>query len=108
MPTVSIRALHLRKWRQSKGRSGCAPACAIQWQPGVCEKPRIKCSDCGHRLLADETCYLVEVDFDEAEWRDDVFKSLAEDAQRTAAIAAEIICAYRDGPKVLVLAMPIS
>jgi hypothetical protein len=23
----------------------------IEWRAGVCEKPRIKCSDCGNRLL---------------------------------------------------------
>lgn len=76
-------------------RSGYAPACANEWRPGICEKPRIKCADCGYRLLiplsdqvifehlagkqtvgvypmlADETCYFLAVDFDEAEWRQD-------------------------------------
>ena len=72
-----------------------SPACANEWLAGVCEKPRIKCGDCGKRLLiplsdaviydhlagehtvgvypllADDTCYLLAVDFDEADWRDD-------------------------------------
>lgn len=84
------------RWESnSTGKSGYTPACANEWRPGVCEKPRIKCSDCGNRLLVplsdqviydhlsgqhtvgvyplleDDTCYFLAVDFDEAEWRDD-------------------------------------
>ena len=33
------------------GKSGYSPACANEWLSGVCEKPRIKCGDCGNRLL---------------------------------------------------------
>ena len=36
---------------KSTGKSGYSPACANEWRAGVCEKPRIKCSDCCHRLL---------------------------------------------------------
>lgn len=78
------------------GKAGYAPACANEWRAGVCEKPRIKCGDCGNRLLiplsddiiydhlagkhtvgvypllTDDTCYFLAVDFDEAEWREDV------------------------------------
>ena len=40
------------RWEsKSTGKSGYAPACANEWRAGVCEKPRIKCSDCGNRLL---------------------------------------------------------
>ena len=83
------------RWESKAGRSGYAPACANEWRPGVCDKPRIKCGDCGNRkllpltdevvfrhlagdivigiypLLPDDTCYFLAVDFDEAEWRDD-------------------------------------
>lgn len=83
------------RWESKAGKSGYAPACANEWKPGVCEKPRIKCGDCGNRqllpltdevvyrhlagevvvgiypLLSDDTCYFLAVDFDEAEWRDD-------------------------------------
>ncbi|MDX9666349.1 DEAD/DEAH box helicase family protein [Pseudomonas sp. P5_152] len=83
------------RWESKAGKSGYAPACANEWRPGVCEKPRIKCGDCGNRqllpltdevvyrhlagevvvgiypLLSDDTCYFLAVDFDEAEWRDD-------------------------------------
>jgi hypothetical protein len=79
------------RWEsKTSGKSGYAPACGNEWRPGVCEKPRIKCSDCAHRLLIpvsdevifghlagkhtvgiypllqDDTCHLLAVDFDEA------------------------------------------
>jgi superfamily II DNA or RNA helicase len=84
------------RWEgKTSGKTGYAPACANEWRAGICEKPRIKCSDCGHRsplpltdavifkhlsgdhtvgvypLLEDDTCYFLAVDFDEAEWRED-------------------------------------
>jgi superfamily II DNA or RNA helicase len=84
------------RWEsKTSGKSGYAPACANEWRAGVCEKPRIKCSDCGYRqlipladaiiyahlagehtigvypLLDDDTCHFLAVDFDEAEWRED-------------------------------------
>lgn len=66
-----------------------------EWRTGVCEKPRIKCGDCGSRLLVplsdavlydhlagkhtvgvyplleDDTCHFLAIDFDEAEWKED-------------------------------------
>jgi len=84
------------RWEsKTTGKSGYAPACAHEWRAGVCEKPRIKCGDCTNRLLIplsdaviynhlvgehtigvyplleDDTCHLLAVDFDEADWRDD-------------------------------------
>jgi superfamily II DNA or RNA helicase len=84
------------RWKsRSSGRSGYAPACANEWQPGICEKPRVACRDCSHRqllpltdaaiyghlagdhtlglypLLEDDHCHLLAVDFDLQEWRDD-------------------------------------
>jgi len=44
--------------------------------------------------LTDDTCHFLAADFDEAEWRDQA---------RTDAIAAEVINAYGQGRKVLVL-----
>ena len=85
------------RWEsKTTGKAGYSPACANEWRPGVCEKPRIKCTDCGSRqfiplsdaviydhlagvrtlgvypLLTDDTCHFLAVDFDEAEWKDDV------------------------------------
>ena len=31
------------------GRVGYSPACANEWVAGICEKPRIKCSECPHQ-----------------------------------------------------------
>ncbi|MEN9983734.1 MAG: hypothetical protein RI918_1703, partial [Pseudomonadota bacterium] len=84
------------RWEsKTSSNSGYAPACANEWRAGVCEKPRIKCGDCSNRvlipltdsiiykhlagehtvgiypLLADDTCYLLAVDFDKADWRED-------------------------------------
>ncbi len=84
------------RWEsKTTGKSGYAPACGNEWRAGVCEKPRIKCGDCNHRLLlplsdaviyehlagkrtigvypllADDTCHFLAVDFDEADWRED-------------------------------------
>ncbi len=83
------------RWEsKTSGKAGYSPACANEWLAGVCQKPRIKCSDCANRLLMplsdgviydhlkgehtigvyplleDDTCYFLAADFDEAEWRD--------------------------------------
>src|SRR5215472_5720831 len=40
------------RWEsKSTGKSGYAPACANEWRAGICEKPRIKCAECVHRVL---------------------------------------------------------
>jgi superfamily II DNA or RNA helicase len=83
------------RWESKAGKAGYAPACANEWRAGVCEKPRIKCADCGHRslmaltdqtifdhlagrhttgvypLLTNDMCNFLAVDFDDAEWRED-------------------------------------
>src|SRR5216683_7197977 len=83
------------------GKTGYQPVCANEWVKGVCEKPRIKCSDCPHQrflsvadeairwhlsgqdnkgkdfvmgiypMLQDETCFILAVDFDNEGWRED-------------------------------------
>jgi hypothetical protein len=77
-------------------RKGYAPACSNEWVRGVCEKPRVKCSECPNQafisvsdqvvldhlqgrhvmgvypLLPDDTCWFLAADFDEASWADDV------------------------------------
>lgn len=83
------------RWESKSGKAGYAPACANEWRAGVCEKPRVKCADCGHRmlvpltdqtiydhlsgrqtigayaLLANDNCRFLAVDFDDADWRAD-------------------------------------
>lgn len=36
-------------FNKKTGRVGYTPACAHEWDRGVCGKPRVKCADCPHR-----------------------------------------------------------
>lgn len=88
------------------GRSGYVFACAHEWVRGICEKPKIKCSECPHRrflpvtddiirwhlsgvdntgrdfvmglypMLLDETCFFLVADFDKASWQEDAMEFL--------------------------------
>ena len=103
------------RWEsKSSGKSGYSPACANEWRAGVCEKPRIKCSDCGHRsliplsdeiiykhlsgeqtlgvypMLTDDTTLFLAVDFDDAEWREDVMAFAQSCRELGVPIAIEI------------------
>src|SRR5512134_1483927 len=93
------------------GGSGYAPACANEWVRGVCEKPRIKCSECPNQafipvsddvvldhlrgrhvigvypLLRDETCWFLAADFDGESWADDV-SAFVETCRRVGLAAA--------------------
>jgi superfamily II DNA or RNA helicase len=91
------------RWENARSqKSGYAPACSNEWQRGICEKPRIKCSACSNQafiscsdtivarhlkgtsdagspfvigvypMMVDNTCGFLAVDFDEAEWQRDV------------------------------------
>ena len=101
------------------GKSGYAPACANEWRPGVCEKPRIKCAVCPNRqflpvtddvvrwhltgadgagapftmglypMRLDETCHLLAVDFDGKTWGDDASAYLATCSRRGVPAALE-------------------
>lgn len=83
------------------GRAGYSPACGNEWVRGICEKPRIKCSECPHQrflpvtddvvrwhlsgrddqgrgfvmgvypMLLDESCFFLAADFDKTTWQDD-------------------------------------
>ena len=100
------------------GRSGYAPACANEWVPGVCGKPRVKCAECPNRafqpvtdnetrwhltgtddfgrpfvmgvypMLQNETCHLLAVDFDGPTWVDDSAAYLAACLAHEVPIAA--------------------
>ncbi|WP_322555773.1 TOTE conflict system archaeo-eukaryotic primase domain-containing protein, partial [Sporosarcina beigongshangi] len=84
------------RWESQSGSSGYIPACALEWQKPICQKPLIKCSQCQHRqllpltdqvlneqlngektigiypLLSDGTCTFLAVDFDGSQWKQDV------------------------------------
>lgn len=83
------------------GKSGYQPACGNEWIRGICEKPRIKCSECLQQawlpvtdrvirchlsgkdehgspfvmglypMLLDESCFFLAVDFDGETWKGD-------------------------------------
>ena len=45
-----------RRWENSKtGKAGYAPACRNEWVRGICEKPRIKCSNCPNQAFVPVT-----------------------------------------------------
>ena len=88
------------------GRAGYQPACGNEWVRGICEKPRIKCSDCPHQrwlpvsdevvrqhlsgedghhqpfvmgvypMLLDEKCWFLAADFDRTDWQQDALAFL--------------------------------
>jgi len=82
-----------KKW---KNKSGYSPYCYNDFKPGLCNKPKIKCSGCNNSNFAQlnheqlkkhllgeqvlglypmttkDTCYLLAMDFDEATWKDDI------------------------------------
>lgn len=40
------------RWQNDKtGKSGYAPVCSNEWARGICQKPRIKCSECRHQAF---------------------------------------------------------
>ena len=94
--------LYPRRFESKKtGKSGYSPACGNEWVRGICEKPKIKCSECRHRrflpvaddvvrwhlsgqddfgkdfvmglypMLLDETCFFLAADFDKSNWEED-------------------------------------
>lgn len=82
------------------GKSGYQPVCANLWRRPLCQKPKIKCHECGHRtlvplsgnvirqhlmgditvgiypMLATETCRMLAVDFDKDGWQEDALAFL--------------------------------
>ncbi|WP_338055994.1 TOTE conflict system archaeo-eukaryotic primase domain-containing protein [Thermanaerosceptrum fracticalcis] len=82
--------------KTKEGKSGYSPVCLNEWARGICNKPKIKCSECGNRnyavldfaaidkhlrgkdvfgvypMLPDETCYFLAIDFDDEGWEKDI------------------------------------
>ena len=45
-----------RLWiSRTTGKKGFSPVCNNEWIDGVCEKPKVKCSECSHRSFAPVT-----------------------------------------------------
>jgi len=91
--------VYAKRWEnKAKGIAGYSPACGNEWKPGICQKPKIKCSACKHKdflplsemavdahlrgrnnlvagiypLLSNETCWFLAIDFDDEGWQKDV------------------------------------
>ncbi len=89
--------VYARRWEnRKKGTSGYSPSCLNEWKPGLCVKPKGKCTGCTHKayleldenviddhlrgkivagiypMLPDETCWFLAIDFDDGEWEKDV------------------------------------
>lgn len=84
------------RWESEGGRKGYTPACALEWQRPICQKPVVKCKQCEHRkllsltdqvliehlngdktigiypFLQDGTCSFLAVDFDKEKWQQDI------------------------------------
>ncbi|MEC5218768.1 superfamily II DNA or RNA helicase [Actimicrobium sp. GrIS 1.19] len=95
-------------------KPGYSPVCANEWRRGVCEKPRIKCSECSHSLFApvtdhvvfrhlrgeitagvypllvDNRCYFLAIDFDDGDWREDARAVLKTCVEQDLPAALEI------------------
>jgi len=91
------RSVYPKRWENGRtGRSGYSPACDNEWQPGICQKPRVTCTECPHQkfpsfdekaveahlrgahtlgvyaIATDGTCRFLAADFDGANWSADV------------------------------------
>ena len=88
--------VYAKKWQNKKGFSGYSPVCLNEWAPGICNKPKIKCSRCGKQsyeplnefviekhlrggavigvypMNLDETCHFLAIDFDKEGWKKDI------------------------------------
>lgn len=104
--------VYATRYESKNGKSGYSPACSNEWVPGVCGKPKIKCSECLVRalipiaeqniydhlsgkqviglypLLKDDTCSFLAIDFDKGEWQKDV--SVFTEIYRTANVPYSI------------------
>lgn len=82
-----------RYWKNKQGKSGYSPVCNNEWDRKLCNKPKIKCSECPNQnfspltdkelylhltgkqivglypLDQDSDCYLIAFDFDKADWK---------------------------------------
>ncbi|MHB9012971.1 MAG: TOTE conflict system archaeo-eukaryotic primase domain-containing protein, partial [Ignavibacteriaceae bacterium] len=85
-----------KRWQNKNGASGYSPVCLNEWKPGICSKPKIKCSECANKsfqilnekvvdehlrgniiagiysMQLDETCYFLAIDFDDDGWEKDI------------------------------------
>ena len=85
---------YAHRWQNKQGRSGYAIACHNEWHQGLCNKPKVKCLECPNQafkplgddaiyahltgkevvglypMLANNTCWLLAIDFDKSDWQE--------------------------------------
>ena len=91
------RSVYPKLWiNLKKGSKGYSPACSNEWVHGLCEKPRVKCSDCPNQnfppldhsaihshligrhtigtyaICEDDSCIFLAADFDGDGWMQDI------------------------------------
>jgi superfamily II DNA or RNA helicase len=91
------RSVYPKLWiNLKKGSKGYSPACSNEWVHGLCEKPRVKCSDCPNQnfppldhsaihshligrhtigtyaIREDDSCIFLAADFDGDGWMQDI------------------------------------
>lgn len=88
--------VYAKRWQNKEGKSGYSPVCLNEWTRGICNKLKIKCSECDNKnyaaldfaaidkhlrgkdvfgiypMLPDETCYFLAIDFDDEGWEKDI------------------------------------
>lgn len=88
--------VYASRWESRNSKSGYTPACSLEWQRPLCQKPNVRCSQCHFRqllpltdeiiyrylsgeitiglypLLKDDTCWFLAVDFDKKDWQKDI------------------------------------
>lgn len=89
--------VYARFWQSKHSlRSGYSPVCNHEWNRDLCQKPKLRCSDCPNRdlvpvtdtvirkhldgkmtvgvypLLKDDNCHFLAIDFDKSSWMEDI------------------------------------
>jgi superfamily II DNA or RNA helicase len=88
--------VYAKRWQNKEGKSGYSPVCLNEWKPGLCGKPKARCSECSYKsygvldekvieqhlrgnivvgiypMCIDETCYFLAIDFDDEGWQKDI------------------------------------
>ena len=108
------RDIYAERFESRKtGKSGYQPVCANLWKRPLCQKPKVKCHECQHRILVplsgnviqqhlaghttvgiypmlpNETCRFLAVDFDKDGWQEDALSFLRQCRSRGVAAALE-------------------
>lgn len=88
--------VYAKRFEKKDGKGGYSPVCMNEWKKWICNKPKIKCSQCENKkysvlsfdeinrhlrgievlgiypMLEDEKCFFLAIDFDDDGWEKDV------------------------------------